>query len=37
MASTQESVEQRCVVELTSTTDPIPMLPEGWNPYESTL
>ena len=37
MASTQESVEQRRVVELTSTTDPIPMLPEGWNPYESTL
>jgi predicted dehydrogenase len=37
MASTQESVEQRRMVQLTSTTGPIPMLPEGWNPYESTL
>jgi predicted dehydrogenase len=37
MASSQESVEQRRMVQLTSTTEPIPMLPEGWNPYESTL
>jgi predicted dehydrogenase len=37
MASTQEAVEQRRMVELTSTTDPVPMLPEGWSPYESTL
>jgi predicted dehydrogenase len=37
MASTQEAVERRRMVELTSTTDPVPMLPEGWSPYESTL
>lgn len=37
MVSTQESVEQRRMVELTTTTGPVPMLPKGWNPYESTL
>lgn len=25
------------VLDVTSTTDLIPLLPEGWDPYESTL
>jgi hypothetical protein len=37
MASTQESIDQNRIVDVTSTTDLIPRLPEGWDPYESTL
>jgi predicted dehydrogenase len=37
MSSTQESIEQNRMVDVTSTTGRIPLLPEGWDPYESTL
>jgi predicted dehydrogenase len=37
MVSTEEAIETGRMVEVTSTTDLIPRLPEGWDPYESTL
>ena len=37
MVSTEEAFETGRMVEVASTTDVIPQLSEGWDPYESTL
>jgi predicted dehydrogenase len=37
MASMAESIQTHESVAITSSVPPVPMLPEGWNPYESTL
>jgi len=37
MVSTEEAIETGRMVEVASTTDVIPQLSEGWDPYESTL
>ena len=37
MASMSESMQTHEAVAIASRVDPVPMLPEGWDPYESTL
>ena len=37
MLATLESIESRTFVEVASTLDPIPTLPDGWDPTERTL
>jgi predicted dehydrogenase len=37
MASMAESIRTREAVAITSTVDPVPMLPEAWDPYEQTI
>jgi predicted dehydrogenase len=37
MASIEESIASGQTVRLASSTAPVPLLPEGWNPHEATL
>lgn len=37
MSAMAESASSHEGIEISSTIDPVPMLPEGWDPYESTL
>jgi hypothetical protein len=37
MAAMAESIQTHESIAISSTVDPVPMLPEGWDPYEQTI